>query len=64
MAYAESFRGGPKLRHNRVTSQTSFAFVKAAWFCFTFFHFWGMRGGGGAWHNTPLGTLVGVGVAG
>ena len=32
----ESSRGGPKFRHNRVTSQTSFAFAKTAWFCFTF----------------------------
>ena len=27
---------GPTLRHNRETSQTSFAFAKTAWFRFTF----------------------------
>ena len=27
VAYAESFRGGPKFRHNRVMSQTSFGFA-------------------------------------
>ena len=54
VAYEESFRGGPKFRHNRVTSQTSIAFAKTAWFCFTFL---GSEGN----HGTvvyPLGTLV------
>ena len=33
------FPWGLEFRHNRATSQTSFAFAKTAWFCFTFFHF-------------------------
>ena len=38
--------GGAKFRHNRVTSQTSFAFAKTAWFCFTF-----LGSEGGPWHS-------------
>ena len=30
---------GTKFRHNRVTSQSSFAFAKTAWFYFTFLYF-------------------------
>ena len=64
VAYAESFLGGGggggggrKFRHNRETSQTSFAFAKTAWYCFTFFSFLGSEGGHGA-VASPLGTLV------
>ena len=47
--------GGPKFRYSRVTSQTSFAFAKTAWFCFTFLGSEGV----GAWHSgLLLGTLV------
>ena len=56
-AYAETFLGGRKFRHNRETSQTSSAFAKTAWFCFTFFSFLGSEGGHGA-VASPLGTLV------
>ena len=57
MAYAESFRGGDQFRHNRETSQTSFAFAKTAWFCFTFL---GSEGGGHGTVASPLGALVTV----
>ena len=41
------FPRGPKFCHNRVTSQTSFAFANTAWFCFTFFFIFRVRGGHG-----------------
>ena len=48
--------GGAKFRHNRVMSQTSFAFAKTAWFYFTFL-FLGSEGGHGT-VASPFGTLV------
>ena len=48
MAYAESFQAKWKAKfcYNRVTSQTSFALAKTAWFCFTFL---GSEGGEAQW---------------
>ena len=48
-------RGRLKFPYNRQTSQTSFAFAKIAWFCFTFFQ--GLGAGPGT-VASPLGTLA------